>query len=292
MRWIVIALLCGACLVPVQEGDGGVDGGGLRCVTFVGQSEVCASAAPGLCGGRQCLPVESCCLLTSQCFPSDQIDRCSVPQRNDGGTSRSCAKSADCTPTEFCRAESLTLCGGRGVCQPINECGFCSGPPEVCRVCGCNGITYGSIQQACVAGARVQYGGGCGELTPRGTNCGSAEHCDAGQACCSLTGKCFAPSEPWRCLAEADGGVLDCISNSDCPSGSGGGSPGPAPVTWCSGVQCGTPGTCAARVASSDCPGSVSPVCGCDGRTYINECWARAGGSRVASQGECPDAGR
>jgi len=36
-------------------------------------------------------------------------------------------------------------------------------------------------------------------------------------------------------------------------------------------------------ICTMDCPG----VCGCDGRTYCNECMARRAGVKVVKQGEC-----
>ena len=37
------------------------------------------------------------------------------------------------------------------------------------------------------------------------------------------------------------------------------------------------------------CDADYTPVCGCDGQTYSNECVANAAGTGVVSDGECPD---
>jgi hypothetical protein len=298
-RVYILAIIAASCLRPVEEGpdsgalsgDGGVgdSDGGTRCVEYGLNSgeTVCAERTPGTCGGLVCGSGEACCLLNSRCFPQAQPELCPSPTV-DGGSVRFCSSSLDCGTLEFCRSENGNLCGGRGVCSSIANCGFCSGGP-MCRVCGCNGLTYDSPQVACVAGVRFLLGA-CGEMTPRGVNCGRSEQCPTGQACCALTGRCYSSSEAWRCQADVDAGVLDCILNSDCPSGAGGGNATAA--RWCAGQSCGTPGQCSPRGAATDCPGTIDPVCGCDGRTYINECWARAGGSRVVRRGECADAGQ
>ncbi|HYJ08961.1 MAG TPA: Kazal-type serine protease inhibitor domain-containing protein [Polyangiaceae bacterium] len=67
-----------------------------------------------------------------------------------------------------------------------------------------------------------------------------------------------------------------CESDEHCPSGQ-----------YCSGAGCGKPGGCAWPKSSVDCSGEASEVCGCDGKTYTNACWAAAAATRVAANGRC-----
>jgi hypothetical protein len=36
------------------------------------------------------------------------------------------------------------------------------------------------------------------------------------------------------------------------------------------------------------CGGELIPVCGCDGTSYTNTCWAAEAGQRIAHDGNCP----
>jgi hypothetical protein len=71
-----------------------------------------------------------------------------------------------------------------------------------------------------------------------------------------------------------------CAASDDCAS---------AYCAWPDGHVCtdGTRGTCTASVANQICSNVEDPVCGCDGMTYANACYANSAGESVASKGAC-----
>src|SRR6185503_12788446 len=191
-----------------------------------------------------------------------------------------------CAAGEFC-ASDTSLCLGAGRCVARHNCG--SGTSL--GICGCNGINYPNFEAACAAGVRIaSYQYGCGSMWPPDgysagivTYCGMDSQCPTGTSCCAITGRCYDPNKPGLCAFPPAGTRLPCLEDTDCVNGWVG-----EPKGFCWGPGCSGPGGC--MIVGGLCDGELAPVCGCNGKNYMNEKCAQVVPVRVRNAGYCADA--
>ncbi|MBN8612375.1 MAG: hypothetical protein J0L92_17400 [Deltaproteobacteria bacterium] len=238
------------------------------------------------CGIAACGEGEECCFADGRCFDPD-TESCRF--EGDAGAAdvgeRGCVSHSDCGPGFAC-ASYGTSCLGVGYCTPIPTLADCGRDP----VCGCDGVTYVHWCAAVAAGTRIvrqESNGGCGNpiigihggLHTGPIACGNDSAYCGGTECCAASGLCL-PSDCPECCYVTPPRTYACNSDDLCLRAD--------PNAFCDADSCDAPlGACVRPEGS--CTGELVPVCGCDGVSYVNRCFARAARVRVAHAGTCDD---
>jgi len=233
------------------------------------------------------------------------------------------ASDGACVPGVACGASTGVTCGTGEFCKPLlGDCanvlaGNCTDLPPVCStvfgpVCGCNDTTYDNACLADAAGVGVAHLGPCdGDelLCGGGATCASGSFCHRPEGACAGDPPGICTPNPASCPATvdpvcgcngttytnacvADAAGVTVAVHGPCPPtlACGGGSALVCPDgTFCRAAvgscDAGAGGECADRPPS--CPAVTDPVCGCDGITYPNACFADAAGVTVSHTGAC-----
>ncbi|MEZ6084416.1 MAG: Kazal-type serine protease inhibitor domain-containing protein [Phycisphaerae bacterium] len=270
--------------------------------------EFCSKDEGDCAGNGECLPEPQVCAAIFDpvcgCDGQTYSNACNanaagVSVASQGPCPETCRMDSECDPDQMCLKES---------CQSIE--GECIDKPQACillysPVCGCDGQTYGNSCQALHAGVNIDHDGVCVPECQTDAECGAVGlgYCKRPVGDCNAPGYCEAP--PQNCPAvfdpvcgcdgqtysnaceasaagvnvEHDGQcATECVSDNDCVAL----EYCEKPPSDCQGI-----GECAYR--PQFCPAIYDPVCGCDGQTYGNSCYAAVAGVNVEYEGECCD---
>lgn len=174
---------------------------------------------------------------------------------------------------------------------------------QISVVCGTNGVTYRSICELQCNGFSILYRGACQPSTATntgsgssgtfGTSSGSSLPFQGLPQCVNLCQGLFAivcgsdgVTYQSPCAMTCTSSATTIVSPGACPTSNTSGSGSGSGTIFGNGGTGGTVGTAAPSCAST-CTAGFSPVCGADGNTYTNACYAGCASTTVSYSGVC-----